>query len=248
MEDYAYIGELLSAIFYLVVGARLLKLASQTRQVPERLLGALFLFSGASYLAYVCPMVFAEEWLWTPLNFLERVLYLPVPALLAIFTRRVFRPDSRWAAWLVWICIVLPVAGVGASVLGGDWEGYALGNTGFWAEWTGYTFPFCWAGVEAFSQYATARRRRKHGLCDPVVCNRFLLWGIYGVTSVIGSLLILPMYAHYERYGEFAAIWDRLTGVAEISSIAVVCVVFFAPAFYERWVNGAAPAATAEED
>jgi hypothetical protein len=247
MEEYAYIGELLSAIFYLVVGARLLKLASQTRQVPERLLGALFLFSGVSYLAYVFPMVVAVEWLWTPLNFLGRVLYLPIPALLAIFTRRVFRPDSRWAAWLVWISVVLPVAGVGGSVLGGDWEGYSLGNPGFWAEWGGYTFPFVWAGVEAFLQYATARRRRKHGLCDPVVCNRFLLWGIYGVISVIGSLLILPMYAHYGRSGEFAAIWDRLIGAAEISSIAVIWFVFFAPAFYERWVSGASPAATAED-
>jgi hypothetical protein len=245
MEGEPYIGELLTAIFYLVVGARLLRLASQTRQLPERLLGALFLFSGASYLAYVCPMVFAEEWLWTPLNFLGRVLYLPAAALLAIFTRRVFRPDSRWAAWLVWICIVLPVAGVGSSVLAGDWVGYSLGNPGFWAEWVGYTFPFVWAGVEAFIQYATARRRRKHGLCDPVVCNRFLLWGIYSVVSVIASLLILPMYVYYERTGEFAAIWDRLVGAAEISSIAVIWVIFFAPAFYQRWIDNRASVADA---
>jgi hypothetical protein len=216
--------------------------------VPERLLGALFVFSGASYLAYVCPMVFAEEWLWTPLNFLGRLLYLPVPVFLAIFTRRVFRPDSRWAAWLVWICIVLPTAGVGSSVAAGDWEGFSVGNSGFWAEWGGYTLPFVWAGIEAFIQYATARRRRRHGLCDPVVCNRFLLWGIYAVTSVIASLLVIPMYAHYERTGEFAAIWDRLVGVAEIASIAVIWLIFFAPAFYRRWVDANAPAATAEED
>ena len=101
MEGYTYIGQLLSAIFFLVVGARLFKLASKTKQVPERLLGTLFLFSGASYLAYVCPMVFTEERLWTPLNFLGCVLYLPVPVFLTIFTRQVFRPQSRWAAWLV---------------------------------------------------------------------------------------------------------------------------------------------------
>jgi hypothetical protein len=55
------------------------------------------------------------------------------------------------------------------------------------------------------------------------------------------------MYVHYGQTGEFAAIWDRLVGVAEISSIAVIWVVFFAPAFYQRWVNGNAPAATTEE-
>ena len=247
MEGYAYIGELLTSIFYLIVGARLLKLASRTRQVPERLLGALFLFSGASYLAYVAPIVLDEDWLWTPLNFLGRVLYLPIPALLAIFTQQVFRPKSRWAAWFVWFSVALPVAGVGGSALGGDWEGFSLGNPWFWAEWVGYTFPFGWAGVEAFIQYAKARRRRKHGLCDPVVCNRFLLWGIFAALSVIASLLILPMYAHYERYGEFAAIWDRLVGAAEIASIAMIWVVFFAPAFYRSWINGGAPVEKAEQ-
>jgi len=247
MESYPYIGELLTSIFYLVVGARLLKLASRTGQVPERLLGVLFLFSSASYLAYVSPMVFNEDWLWTPLNFLGRVLYLPIPALLAIFTRQVFRPKSRWAVWFVWFSVVLPVAGVGGSALGGDWEGYSLANPWFWAEWVGYTLPFGWAGAEAFSQYAKARRRRKHGLCDPIVCNRFLLWGIYAVLTVIASLLILPMYAHYARHGEFAAIWDRLVGAAEIASIAAIWVVFFAPAFYRSWINGSAPVEKAEQ-
>jgi len=247
MEGYAYIGELLTSIFYLVVGARLLKLASRTGQVPERLLGVLFLFSSASYLAYVSPMVFNEDWLWTPLSFLGRVLYLPIPALLAIFTRQVFRPKSRWAVWFVWASVVLPVAGVGGSALGGDWEGYSLANPWFWAEWVGYTLPFGWAGAEAFSQYAKARRRRKHGLCDPIVCNRFLLWGIYAVLTVIASLLILPMYAHYARHGEFAAIWDRLVGAAEIASIAAIWVVFFAPAFYRSWINGSAPVEKAEQ-
>jgi hypothetical protein len=55
------------------------------------------------------------------------------------------------------------------------------------------------------------------------------------------------MYAHYARHGEFAAIWDRLVGAAEIASIAVIWVVFFAPAFYQRWINGNALAATVEE-
>jgi hypothetical protein len=136
---------------------------------------------------------------------------------------------------------------VGGSVLAGDWEGYSIGSPWFWAEWGGYTFPFGWAGVEAFLQYAKARRRRKHGLCDPVVCNRFLLWGIFAVVSVIAALLVLPMYAHYERTGDFAAIWDRLLGAAEIASIAVIWFVFFAPAFYQRWVQHATPVAKTAE-
>lgn len=213
--------------------------------MPERLLGALFLSSGVSYLAYVSPIVLQNDALWTPLNFAGRVLYLPVPVLLAAFTRTVFRPNSRWAVWCVWASFVIPVAGVGGSALAGDLEGYSLGNPGFWAEWAGYTLPFAWAGVETFIQYARARRRRDHGLCDPMVCNRFLLWGIYAALNVIVSLLVLPMYAYYERHGEFAAIWDRLIGVSEIASIGAIWLVFFAPAFYRRWIGDAANPAQA---
>jgi hypothetical protein len=55
------------------------------------------------------------------------------------------------------------------------------------------------------------------------------------------------MYAHYERHGEFAAIWDRLVGAVEIASIAAIWVVFFAPAFYRNWINGSAPVEKAEQ-
>jgi len=46
MEGNAYIGETAAAFFYLVVGARLLRLASRTGEMPERLLGAMFLVTG----------------------------------------------------------------------------------------------------------------------------------------------------------------------------------------------------------
>jgi hypothetical protein len=52
MEEHAYFGGLLTAIFYLIVGIRLFQLASRTRQMPERLLGALFLCSAASSLRW----------------------------------------------------------------------------------------------------------------------------------------------------------------------------------------------------
>ncbi len=52
MDDHAYIGELLAGIVYLIVGVRLLRLAQRTREVPERLLAAMFLLSGASYIVY----------------------------------------------------------------------------------------------------------------------------------------------------------------------------------------------------
>ena len=53
MEDHAYIGELLAGIVYLIAGVRLLRLGQRTREVPERLLAAMFILSGASYIVYL---------------------------------------------------------------------------------------------------------------------------------------------------------------------------------------------------
>jgi hypothetical protein len=245
MEGHAYLGELAAAIFYLVVGARLLHLASRTGELPERLLGALFLITGASYVAYELAVVIGRESLWTPLNFAGRVIYLPAPVILAVFTRRVFRAESAWAAWLVRGCAALLVAGVTGSVLRGDWEGFSISSPWFWLEWTGYTIPYAWAGAESLIHYGQARRRMRLGLCAPLVCNRFLLWGLFGTASVIVSLMNLFQYAAYERESVFNATWDSLTGAGEILSIALIWLVFFPPASYRQWVTGMATRANA---
>jgi hypothetical protein len=240
MEDQAYLGELAAAVIYLVVGTRLLRLASRTGEAPERLLGVMFLFTGAAFFVYQLPILMDSEALWTPLSFAGRVLYLPAPFILAVFTRQVFRTESLWASWLVHGSAALLAAGVMGSVLRGDWEGFSISNPWFWPEWLGYTIPFGWAGAESFIQYRQARRRRRLGLCDPLVSNRLLLWGCFGVAQVCTSLVTLGQYAAYQRDAVFTAGWDTLLGVFEISSVALMWLVFFPPAFYRSWVSDAA--------
>jgi hypothetical protein len=238
MEENAWVGQALTSTFYLVIGVRMFMLSSQTKQTPERLLSGLFLFSGLSYLGYALAAALQIEALWTPLNFTARVLYAPAPIFLAIFTRQVFRPSGVWATGIVWATAALAVTSIAGSAYTGDWEAFSLSSPWFWCEWTSYTLPFGWAGIEAFAQYLRARRRMQHGLCDPMVCNRFLLWGLYGALSLVVSLLILPMYLHYERHGQFATLWDGLSSAAETLSIAMIWCVFFPPLFYRRWITG----------
>ncbi len=247
MEESAYIGELLAGTVYLIVGVWLLRLGQRTREVPERLLGAMFLLSGASYLVYSMAYLPGLESLRTPLNFAGRVIYIGPPILLAAFTRQVFRPAGPWAAWLVYGIAVLIIGGIGGSALGGDLEGFSISNPGFWAEWVGYTIPFGWAGSEAFVQYRRARRRVRLGFCDPLVCNRYLLWALFGSVQICAGLVILSQYSEYETTSQFTATWDTLIGGFEIVSVTLISLVFFPPAFYRRWIEGAAPAATAEE-
>jgi len=245
MEDNAYIGELIGGLVYLIVGLRLVRLGQRTGEAPERLLGACFLFLSISAALYAHPSFLAFESLWTPLNFAGRVFAIPGAVIFALFTWRVFRPAERWGGWLVWGLAILLVVGVGGSAMGGDWEGFSIRDGWFWFEWVGYTLPYGWAGAEAFIQYGQARRRVRLGLCEPLVCNRYLLWALFGVLQVGLSLVILPQYYEYETTNQLTAMWDGLYGAIENTSIGMIWLTFFPPAVYRRWIEGAAPAETA---
>jgi hypothetical protein len=238
MFGNAWIGEFIAGIFYLIVGTRLALLASRTGERPERLLSWMFLWSGISYLLYIIPMAISIEALWTPFNFAGRVAYIPAPILIALFTREVFRSDARFSAWMVYATAVLMVVGVGASAMSGDWEGFSLGNPYFWVEWAGYTIPFVWAGLEAFGQYRSSLRRQRLGLCDRMVCNRLLLWSIWGLVMVALSFVLLPMYAHFETANVFSALFDGLTGALEVFALGLIWLVFFPPRLYQKLISG----------
>jgi len=239
LQEHAFIFETVAAVCYLIVGIRLFRLAVRTHQSAERLLGAMFLVTGTSYLIYQSPILFDREELWTALNFAGRVCYMPAPILLAIFTRKVFRPTAGWGGGLVAVTIALMIVGVGLSALGGDLEGYSIDNPWFWCEWLGYTLPFGWAGVEAILQYRLVRRQRVIGLGDALVCNRFLLWGVFGAVSVVVSCLALAQYAEYQAANQFTAFWDSLVGGGEIVSVGLIWFIFMPPPFYRRWIEAA---------
>ncbi len=238
MDEHAYIGELLACVVYFAVGVRMFQLGRRTGEAPERLLGSVFLWMGISAALYVAPNLRPFESMWTELNFAGRITYIPPPIMLAVFTRRFFRPTDRWGAWVAWTCAIMLVAGVTGSSLGGDLEGFSITSGWFWLEWVGYTVPFGWAGAEALVQYGHARRRAQLGLCARMVCNRYLLWSLFGAMQLCLALVLLPQYYEYEMTNEFTAKWDALYGAFGILSLVMIWLVFFPPGFYRRWIGG----------
>ena len=248
MEDNAYIGELIGGAVYLIVAVRLLWLGQRSGEAPERLLAGSLLFMSVSACFYVLPNFPPFERFWDPLNFVGRVAIIGNSVLFALFTSRVFRPDARWGTWLVWITAILLVTGVGGSAMVGDWEGFSIHSGWFQLEWIGYTLPYTWAAVETFAQYFQARRRVRLGLCDRVVCNRYLLWALFSLFQIGLCLVVLPQYAEYEATNQFTAKWDAIYGAFEIASLVMIWLVFFPPALYRRWIDGAAPMTETAED
>jgi hypothetical protein len=216
--------------------------------VAERLLAGAFFFIGVSSVVYAAATFPYYASIELPLVFSGRLLFSPVPVLVAMFTRRVFRERDDWAKWLVRVCPILLAVGVGGSILfRGDWAGFSAGSPWFWTEWAGFCFPFAWASVEAFLLYAKARRRVPLGLCDPLVCNRFLLWGLFGALQVCAFMTLFPMYADYSTGNGFAALWDAAYSVLLVGSLVMIGLAFLAPAFYKRWISGSASVAKSVE-
>jgi len=241
MDQNAYLFETLAGLLYLPVAARLLWQAAETRQTPERLLGATFGLYGLCYILFELPDLLGIDAHATAFFFAGRVAVAAGVCLIAVFSRRVFRPREPWAAWLLALVVGAFVAALVASGLQGDWEGSNFHQLGFQLEWIAHLIPCVWICVEGTIHFGRAERRRAIGLSDRATSHRFLLWGIFGLAQSVASIAILPMYIVYEQLGYITPAMDALLGGSELLSIAAVWLTFYPPAPYQRWLEQSPP-------
>jgi hypothetical protein len=243
MDEPVYLFDCLAGILYLAVGIRLLALYAHTTQKPELLLGTNYLLFGASFLLYELPAIagegFDSEWC----AFAARVTYAVGVVPLLLFVSGVFRPGARWARWLVWGDLAVLFGGILISGLSGDVEGYSLGNPWFWFEWVGYTVPFVWIVAEARGAHVAAKKRVRLGFCKPVVANRYWLWMLFGALECVNSFALIFLYHEYALTEVWPGWGDYCVSGLEAAATGALWLVFFSPAFYQRWVERADSAA-----
>ena len=251
MADYAYyIGEAIGGLVHIIVCVRLLALGVRNAQTTDRILGVAFLFWALGYLLYGAPWVYLRnEELIPPLFLFGSLLTLHLGTItLAVFTRAVFRSRERWAVWLLAGTVGCLIVGVAGSVWVGDWGGeYPLSNPWWWVTRVGSAAPFVWMGAEGLAQYVKARRRRQLGLCAPLVCNRYLLWGLAGALWLVVEVVESAEFIVYQSTGQWSDLVTVLVGLFEAAPAGIIWLLFFPPAFYTRWIQGPAPAVTAAE-
>ncbi|HXV37347.1 MAG TPA: hypothetical protein VEC18_09365 [Myxococcota bacterium] len=242
MDDAAFIVELLAGIFFTIAAVPLLRLAARTRQYPERMLGITFLLFGISYLFYEAPYLIQREELFAPLSFGGRLLWNASVLTTALFTREVFHRERRWSRPLLWGITALLLVGIAISIQQGDLEGMAPnGNPGFWLEWIGQVIPFLWVVSAALTEYASARRRVRIGLANPLVCNRYLLFACFGFAQLATIALLVPMFDSVETNdGAIPHLLDQLMGAFEMLTLAIIWLAFFPPRCYREWIALAA--------
>jgi len=230
------------------VGFRMLWFARQRGGLPEWIMG--------SGLVLICTVghplgqvsgigkgTVAEVHL--PLWALATLLTQAGVACMWLFTAHVFRPRVGWAHALCasGIGVLLTsFAGSGLALLTAPPEASTHAVTRAWMLFgmIGYAGGFFWTAVEGMRQYRMALRRLALGLADPVVANRFFLWGLFGLfatainlASVVGLVLGLPSYSLLTLLP---------MGTLGAGGAFVMYLAFFPPAWYLGWVRGAAHA------
>ena len=234
-----------TAAFILVgsaVGVRLLLLAARTRELPDLIVGlALFDLSAIAY-----PLILVANLGGLPLSDAKLALTLAIAALAVglagvfAFNQRVFRSDERWAAVFVWGCVGL--LGYGA-IAGGAFLREASSRAAFtapespaiWVEVAG-VLVYAWTALEGFNAWGQARKRMRLGLADPLVANRFLLWGAMGVASLVSFAPSLAITLSGGD-GSTSALARLTTACGGLAAAICLLLAFSPPAKYRAWIT-----------
>lgn len=253
LASFHLIATLAFVLASLAVSVRLLLLARRTRCRPELYLGLGVL--GTAVLGYGVLIAGAiargpdgmvtDALAPRALQAAGQALHDAGVSMVVLFVLTVFRPHEPWARWLAMALI----ASLWVGQLG--WEAqnrFRDGGRGdaFW--WLRYaviwSYPL-WTMVESWRWYAIMRRRAGIGVADPVVANRFLLWGMGALGTALATWTSsLP----FLLAGSPAVLlaWTPLIHVATalfgVATVAIYYLTFFPPRAYRRWIARAAAA------
>ena len=188
-----WVGFLAFFVVALVVGVRLLVLAHKTRRLPEFCIGVGVLGIGpVGFGAQVAAMQVQVQGDAPGLaSALAALGFMAVAAGVCcklVFNWRVYHPERPGFIALVALAVVAYLAML-----------VAQGRLGFPAvppfDWSYYlrislqVGALLWGSAEALRYWGLMRRRARIGLADPVVTNRFLLWGIGAFAAGFGTLV-----------------------------------------------------------
>jgi hypothetical protein len=237
-------------VITLVVAVRLLALWRRTRALPEFAIGM-----GVVLVSVIgMPLALAgrlPQTVATPFgNAVFGVGFVCVCAgitLFFVFTASVFHAGSRWARAAVVVTGIMLAATAAGLIRAASFcndiaevvahtRPWAIGTVGMLAA------AFVWTAFESLRYHGQLRRRRALRLADPVVENRFLLWGIGGVSMVVlaGSL------AGFLLARKAVLLEPWALGIMAASGLVMGStwlLTFFPPRFYLRLIGGESAAA-----
>ncbi|MCG8588057.1 MAG: hypothetical protein MJE66_02090 [Proteobacteria bacterium] len=242
MQVVALLGFGAFFVVSLITGIRLLLLWRRSGQLPELLIGMGVL--GIGPLGYgfttLASFTYGSS---LALGAAMMAVGVTAPAVgaaaKAVFNWRVYHPESAAARTAA---VVLGLALLGILVC--DLAAFGVvrieqsDELHLWSylSTTARTACLLWGAAEAYRYWRLMRRRRSLGLADPVVTNRFFLWGSSATAAGVGSMVGLLLIHHYGR----EAIMDEarlLMSGAGFLGAGFMWLAFVPPARYLAWVR-----------
>lgn len=239
-----HVGEALGMVAFpafvltsFLLGARLLAMASQTRELPELAIGLNFVVAGG--IGYTL-LILAESLRvlppgWAGIGSFAGVTAISLGSLLiAEFSRRVFRPDSelaKVALGAITVALLLGIVGSWVLHVAGETRGLGVW-LGRWVPNLGIFVAYGWASCEPLRFAVLMRRRARIGFGDPLIANRMLLWSI-GTGAIAGVALlhlVAQLFGRYELPAELVGVVSSLVLVTALTE----WLAFFPPRAYVR--------------
>jgi len=237
-----------------LVGVKLLLLARRTRQLPELLLGGSILGTGAlGYGFLIAAMVIRGLDPIAPelvprsvvvLSAISRTIHDIGVMLYLTFIVYVFRRSSPWAYALAITLAVLLWGGFLVGAAHGSLRSLEAGGLSWYCEYgVVWVYPL-WTAIEAFRYWGLMRRRVALGLADPLVANRFWLWGTGAVLTALAIWIASIPFVFPTSPAVVA--WTPtiriLTAFSGLASVSCALLAFLPPAWYRRRFEARSPA------
>ncbi len=247
VHTFAQLSGLLQLVVCVAVGGRLLLLARRTRRLPELAIG--ISFYSQALLGH--PLLLLSglggprvDGVSLTLVAAGNAFLVLGTAMMNLFTWQVFRRGSPPALALgVGCTLAVALQGMGAFA--------ALASAPAGARPAEVVHDFAsllllgslstlaWASFESLAYHRRLQRRLALGLADPVVANRFLLWGLYGLMAL--AIVLAHAAVHLAGADSLASpVAEVARGIGGLGCSAAVSLAFWPPARYERWIRARA--------
>jgi hypothetical protein len=245
MELLMVASILLCVLVGTVVGLKLLGIAASSGKFPEFAIGAaLFLYSAVGLTSSLARGALGDEASVGVRMALAVVSIVAIYATLlglSLFTWRVFGAESRWrqalAAGIALTGLLFTVLTIRSAWLWID-ANVPLDLYGRVGITPHFFLVFGWVSLESLRYYGQMRRRKALGLADPVVTNRFLVWG---AGEAVASLVVLALFVTTAVDTETTIshpLVQLLMTLAGLVNALVWWLSFMPPKAYLRWVRG----------
>jgi len=240
MEAFAGAAIGLLVLISLAVGLRLIALRIRGGGSPELLLGLMLLLTvGIGYPGLIAVERASSDWV-RPLYVVANLCVNVGFAMLFVFTWQVFRPGSGWARSFAVLGVLALLANLAVRIVDAITRPELRAPSEMIAQSLTQTalvvVPYVWTAWESIRYYDRMRRRVRLDLADPVVCNRFLLWGLTCLFVIAGVALNSAALALRINIFESPSILfaSSATGLAQA---VLLLLAFLPPRSYLEWLR-----------